>query len=163
MAARDGLLAWALLAICLGCVPTAATPADPPAAPVDGAQQFNSAENEFVCTAPLPRGAGTEFAGVVRHVIDGDNLCVGPADGDGATWIEVRLMDFSAPESSEAAGPRATQALRDIAFDRQAECVVTPGDNGRTSSWDRVHAVCRVGGDTIGDMMRAAGIAEGGR
>jgi len=49
------------------------------------------------CEGPLPRTAGAEFSGVVRYVGDGDSLCVGNSS-DPATWIEVRLADFNAPE-----------------------------------------------------------------
>lgn len=114
------------------------------------------------CTADLPTRAGAEFGGLVRYVGDGDSLCVGPANGDGSTWIEVRLMDFSAPEMREGAPARAAkQALERVALGREAQCVVTRGDSG-TRSWDRTHAICRVDGRTIGDLMREAGAPEGG-
>lgn len=113
------------------------------------------------CTAELPTQAGSEFSGVVRHVIDGDSLCVGPADGGGSTWIEVRLMDFDAPEQGEPDSRDAAEALHRLAFGRRADCVVTPGRTG-TRSYDRAHAVCRIGGRTIGELMRAAGAPEGG-
>lgn len=115
------------------------------------------------CTAALPSRAGAEFAGVVRYVGDGDSLCVGPASGPGSTWVEVRLMDFDAPELRQPGGIAARDTLRRLALGRQAQCVVTrSARSGATRSYDRTHAVCRIGGQTIGDMMRAAGIAEGG-
>jgi hypothetical protein len=30
-------------------------------------------------------------------------------------------------------------------------------------TYDRMSAVCRIGGRSLGDLMRAAGVAEGGR
>jgi len=115
------------------------------------------------CTAELSTRGGAEFAGMVRHVGDGDSLCVGPADGDGATWIEVRLMDFDAPELREPGGLAARDTLRRLALGREAECVVTPSArNGRTRSWDRVHAVCRIDGRAIGEIIRENGVSEGG-
>ncbi len=115
------------------------------------------------CEAQLPTQAGAEFAGVVRYVGDGDSLCIGPAEGGGASWIEVRLMDFNAPEIREPGGPEARAALQRIALGRQARCVVTrSARNGRTHSFDRTHAICRVDGRTLGELMREAGIQEGG-
>lgn len=127
------------------------------------AQEVQRGTDSDACTAPLPSGAGTEFAGVVRHVIDGDSLCVGPADGDGSTWIEVRLMDFDAPESRQAGSAAAEAMLSRLVLNREAQCTVTRSDrSGATRSYDRVHAVCRVNAQTIGDAMRAAGASEGG-
>ncbi|MEZ5960639.1 MAG: hypothetical protein R3C30_09475 [Hyphomonadaceae bacterium] len=114
------------------------------------------------CEAPLPSQAGAEFSGVVRYVVDGDGLCVGPASGGGATWIEVRLMDFDAPELRQPGGEEARQTLRRLVFGRRVDCVVTPGRRGTTTSYDRTHAVCRLGGRRVGDLMRAAGVTEGG-
>lgn len=114
------------------------------------------------CTAELPTTAGAEFSGVVRYVGDGDSICVGPANSGGATWIEVRIMDFNAPEMSEAGGANARRILRRLVLNREAQCVVTPGRTG-TRSYDRTHAICRVGGRTIGDLMREAEAPEGGR
>ncbi len=114
------------------------------------------------CNAPLPTRAGAEFGGVVRYVGDGDSLCVGPANGDGSTWIEVRLMDFNAPEMREGAPARAAKAaLERVAFGQEARCVVTRGESG-TRSWDRTHAICTINGRRIGDLMREAGAPEGG-
>jgi len=114
------------------------------------------------CEAELPTREGAEFAGVVRHIIDGDSLCVGPASGDGSTWIEARLMDFDAPELREPGGREAMAALRRLALGRPVQCVVTRGRSG-TRSWDRTHAICRIDGRTIGELMRAANVREGGR
>jgi endonuclease YncB( thermonuclease family) len=114
------------------------------------------------CTAPLPHKAGETFTGSVRYVGDGDSICVS-SNADPSTWIEVRLGDFNAPELHSTEGPAAKAALTRIAYGKDASCVVVRGRNGRTTSYDRVIAVCRVGGRSVGDLMRAEGIAEGGR
>lgn len=104
------------------------------------------------CEAPLP-ARGTPFAGEVTYIVDGDGLCVGRDQGG----IEVRLADFYAPELGDAGGPEAKAALTSIALGRQAACVA-----GKRS-YDRTVAVCTINGKPIGDLMRAAGIKEGGR
>lgn len=114
------------------------------------------------CEAPLPSQAGAEFSGVVRYIVDGDGLCVGPANGNGSTWVEVRLMDFNAPELSEPGGEAAKRTLRRLVFGRHVDCVVRRGRRGATTSYDRTHAVCRLDGRRLGDLMREAGVAEGG-
>lgn len=114
------------------------------------------------CTAELPRSAGAEFAGVVRYVGDGDSLCVGPRSGGGDTWIEVRLADFDAVELNAPGGRAARAALVRIAMGQPIECVATRGRSGRVISYDRVIARCRIGGRPLGELLRAAGVAEGG-
>jgi hypothetical protein len=94
--------------------------------------------------------------------VDGDGLCVGPRVGEGPTWIEVRLADFNAPELREPGGRAAKTTLSRLAMGREIECVATPGRSGRVRSWDRVIAVCRIDGRTLGDLLRAAGVREGG-
>jgi endonuclease YncB( thermonuclease family) len=114
------------------------------------------------CTAPLPHKAGETFSGTVRAIIDGDGACIGQT-ADPSTWIEVRLADFNAPELHSSQGPKAKATLHRIAYGKPAQCTVTRGRNGRTTSYDRVIAVCRVGGLSVGDLMRGAGVVEGGR
>lgn len=154
-----GLVAVAWLCGC-GAAQQGA-PLSEPETPAPSASAGPVASGDDPCTAALPTAAGAEFAGVVRHVIDGDSLCVGPADGDGSTWIEVRLMDFDAPEHNQAGGAAAEETLSQLVLNRPVECVVTPGRSG-TRSWDRTHAVCRLGGAALGDLLRGAGAAEGG-
>lgn len=113
------------------------------------------------CEGRLPQRAGAEFSGVVRYVGDGDSLCVGATD-DPNTWIEVRLADFNAPELNSAGGRNARERLRGLALNHPAQCVATPGRNGRVVSYDRVIATCRVGGRRLGDLLREAGGVEGG-
>lgn len=114
------------------------------------------------CKADLPAKAGASFSGIVRYVGDGDSLCVGQGAA-GAGWIEVRLADFDAPELSTPPGRMAKDILAREVMGRQASCTVTKGRNGKTTTYDRVLAVCRVGGATIGDLLRRAGAPEGGR
>ena len=113
------------------------------------------------CEGSLPRREGERFVGTVRYVGDGDSLCVGQSS-DPNTWIEVRLADFNAPELHTAAGPAAKTTLERIAMGHQAQCVAGGGRRGNVTSYDRVIATCRIGGRRIGDLMRAAGIQEGG-
>lgn len=107
------------------------------------------------CAAPLP-SPGTSFTGQVRYVGDGDSICVG-STSDAGTWIEVRVADFYAPELHTPDGPKAKAALERIALGRSASCTA-----GRRS-YDRVVAQCTIGGASIGELMRRAGVAEGGR
>ncbi len=113
------------------------------------------------CTAELPRRSGETFSGTVRYVGDGDSLCVGASDNP-ATWIEVRLGDFDAPELRSPDGARSKRFLEQIAMGRQATCRATRGRSGRVIVWDRVIAVCRVDGGSVGDLLRAAGAPTGG-
>lgn len=115
------------------------------------------------CTAipdkgPMPTALkrGATFSGPVTYVGDGDSLCVatGPTRGD---WVEVRVADFYAPEIGSRDGPRAKAALTRIAKGKQATC------QAEKRSWDRVVARCTIGGRSLADLLRQAGIAEGGR
>lgn len=107
------------------------------------------------CTAPLP-APGTNFSGQVRYVGDGDSLCVGRSS-DPSTWIEVRIADFYAPELHSSGGPEAKAALERISMGQTAQCKA-----GRRS-YDRVVAQCYVRDNSIGNLMKKAGIQEGGR
>ncbi len=114
------------------------------------------------CTAipdkgPMPSylATGRTFTGSVVYVGDGDSLCV--ALGlDPMQWVEVRVADFYAPELSAPGGPQAKATLERLTIGRQAVCVA-----GRRS-YDRVVANCRIGGVSVGDLMRRAGVKEGG-
>ncbi len=106
------------------------------------------------CTAPLP-SAGTVFSGPVRYVGDGDSLCVGPS-ADPATWIEVRLANFYAPELSAPGGGAAKAMLETIARGKTVNC------RAGKRSYDRVVAQCRLDGADLGDLLRRRGVTEGG-
>lgn len=99
---------------------------------------------------------GARFSGVVRYVGDGDGLCIGQTS-DPSGWIEVRLADFYAPELQQPGGPEAKAALERIVLGRRVACVA-----GRRS-YDRVVARCTVEGVSLGDLLRRAGVVEGGR
>jgi len=99
---------------------------------------------------------GRPFAGPVVYIGDGDSLCVGVGQGPGA-WVEIRLADYYAPELADAGGIEAKATLARIAKGKRVECVA------QHRSYDRVVAVCRLQGVSLGDRMRAAGMGEGGR
>ncbi len=115
------------------------------------------------CTAPITGyHAGQTFTGQVRYVGDGDSICIGQA-ANPATWIEVRLVDYFAPELNEPGGREAKRKMDSLACGRPAVCTVRRGHNGRTSSYDRVIASCSINGVHVGELMRRAGVIEGGR
>jgi hypothetical protein len=89
-------------------------------------------------------------------VLDGDSLCIAVGFGQ-ASWVEVRLSDFYAEESSSKGGPAAKAALERVAMGRVAHC--TAGQQ----SYDRVVSSCTIAGMPIGELMRAEKIQEGGR
>lgn len=111
------------------------------------------------CEAPLPADRAV-FSGPVSYIVDGDGLCVGSKQGG----IEVRLGDFDAPELSKPGGAEAKAALRRIAFGKTVSCKPCEGarNPNRCIIYDRVVATCRIDGKRLGDLMRAAGVQEGG-
>lgn len=106
--------------------------------------------------------AGHVVTGQVRYIVDGDGLCVGPTT-DPATWVEIRLADLYAPELREPGGARAKGALDRATRGRTLVCTAVKGDHGRVVSYDRLIATCRVSGQSLAEMMRRNGVAEGGR
>jgi micrococcal nuclease len=102
---------------------------------------------------------GGTFRGPVVYVGDGDSLCVavGRYVRSPDNWVEVRLADFYAPELNAPGGREAKKALERIAMGQRARCWA------RRRSHDRVVAHCSIDNREIGDLMRAAGVAEGGR
>jgi endonuclease YncB( thermonuclease family) len=113
------------------------------------------------CEGPLPERAGVIFAGTVRHVGDGDSLCVGRS-ADPNDWIEVRLADFNAPELREPNGPAAKAALVRVTKGQTVVCRTQKGRSGRVRSFDRVIARCSIGSDSLADLLRRAGVRPGG-
>lgn len=115
------------------------------------------------CEAPV-KGykAGAQVSGMVVYVGDGDGLCValGPSPD---RWVEIRLADFYAPELHEPGGKVAKAELDRLTFGQRVTCTARRGDGGRTYSYDRLIATCTIDGKDVGDLMRAAGIEEGGR
>lgn len=104
---------------------------------------------------------GQQIAGPVRYIVDGDGLCIGPT-ADPRTWLEVRLADYYAPELNEPGGPEAKDMLARLVAGREITCTVRRGDGGRTTSYDRLIAVCAYRGRPVADAMREAGLREGG-
>lgn len=100
---------------------------------------------------------GAVFSGPVVYVGDGDGLCVKVGPRKGLDWVEVRLADFYAPELDEPGGREAKSALERVAMGRHAQCVA------EGKSWDRSVARCAIGDVSIGDLLRGAGVEEGGR
>jgi len=115
------------------------------------------------CTAPVTGyKAGAVVTGPVRYVGDADSLCIGQGP-DPKTWIEIRLADFYGPELNAPGGVAAKQTLVDLANGKEAVCTVQHSDRGpKTYSYDRLIAQCRVDGASLGDLMRRAGVREGG-
>lgn len=107
---------------------------------------------------PTPAGLkrGAVFSGEVTYVGDGDSLCValGPRRDQ---WVEVRLADFYAPELRSREGPAAKAALERLAKGKRATC------RAGKRSYDRIVAHCTIEGRAIAEMMRRAGVSEGGR
>lgn len=106
------------------------------------------------CTASLPR-KGETFSGLVRYVGDGDSLCVGKTTNPNE-WVEVRIADFYAPELRAPGGQAAKRSLEKIALGKQTQC------RADHRSYDRIVARCTIQGFSIGDVMRRAGVKEGG-
>lgn len=119
---------------------------------------------------PMPSylSRGATFSGPVTYVGDGDSLCVdvqatlsaqkraGDAGDAGAAWVEVRVADFYAPELNAPGGKEAKQTLTRLAYGKRAVCTASH------RSHDRVVATCRINGVSVGDLMRGAGVVEGG-
>uniref|UniRef100_B0T9A3 Nuclease (SNase domain protein) n=1 Tax=Caulobacter sp. (strain K31) TaxID=366602 RepID=B0T9A3_CAUSK len=115
------------------------------------------------CTAvpdkgPVPAALRPEsvFRGPVAYIGDGDSLCVatGPSPSQ---WVEVRLADFYAPELHAPGGREAKRTLDQITAGQRLTCLA------QHRSYDRIVAICRIDGRSVGALMRAAGVAEGGR
>lgn len=106
---------------------------------------------------PMPAflAPGSSFAGPISYVGDGDSICVAVGPGP-QNLVEVRVADFYAPELNAPGGREARAEMERIAKGRHASCIA------EHRSHDRVVAVCRINGRSVGDLMRRAGIVEGG-
>lgn len=114
------------------------------------------------CKAPLPKRAGEVFSGPVRYVGDGDGLCIGPSR-DPATWIEVRLADFDAPELDSPGGREAKARLDALVRGRILRCTAERGRHGKVIVHDRVIAACTLNGRPLGRLIQERGGVIGGR
>ncbi|WP_253189236.1 nuclease [Brevundimonas sp. LM2] len=85
------------------------------------------------CEGRLPDRAGATFSGLVRHIRDGDSLCVGSSTNP-STWIEVGLSDFDAPELQSPTGRTDSKRLSGLLCERVLTCMGVHGRNGRVSS-----------------------------
>lgn len=112
--------------------------------------------------APAWAKPGAVITGPVRYVGDGDSICVSPS-ADPSTWVEIRLAEFYAPELNEPGGREAKAAMERITRGRTVTCTAVSGNGGRVISYDRLIAVCRIRGVSLGDLMRRVGQREGGR
>lgn len=113
------------------------------------------------CEGTLPSRPGVTFVGTVRYVGDGDGLCVGRTP-DPNEWIEVRLADFNAPELIAPDRSEAKVVLERLALQREVVCTSERSRGGGVRSYDRLIARCHIGGASLGDLLRQAGVAEGG-
>ena len=113
-------------------------------------------------TAPTWAREGFTVTGPVRHVGDGDSICVSPS-ADPGRWVEIRLADWNAPELSEPGGQRAKAAMERITRGQHVSCTAVRGDGDRVVSYDRLVAVCSIRGVSLRDLMRQQGQREGGR
>lgn len=104
------------------------------------------------CEAPLPK-PGQVFSGPVAYVGDADSLCVRTPAG----LVEVRVADFYGVELNEPGGHQAKARAERALMGRQLICRA-----GRRS-YDRVVGYCHLNGRPLGDVLRQAGVQEGGR
>jgi endonuclease YncB( thermonuclease family) len=113
------------------------------------------------CEGELPTKLGTNFSGLVKYVVDGDGICLGTSD-DPIAWIEVRFSDFDAPEIGADAGREAKRMVQDKLFEKELSCTTSKGRNGKTRSYDRVLASCRMGAMSVAEILDEAGVPTGG-
>jgi len=106
---------------------------------------------------PLPAylARSSIFSGPVVYIGDGDSLCVAVGSGP-ENWVEVRVADFYAPELNTPEGKRAKATLERLVKGKRAVC------RAEKRSYDRIVAHCEVGGRSIGELMRRAGVESGG-
>jgi micrococcal nuclease len=109
----------------------------------------------LLCLAALPllvHASPRTWAGVVTWVVDGDTVHVRATPN--AEPRSVRIQGIDAPESCQAHGRVATQALKEMALGRTVLVVTTQQDD-----YGRDLAVLHLGRDDIGQRMVSAGHA----
>ncbi|KQV98029.1 thermonuclease family protein [Rhizobacter sp. Root1221] len=91
------------------------------------------------------------FSGTVTHVTDGDTVWVRP---DGSRPVPVRLYGIDAPESCQAGGPEATEALATRVLRREVTV-----DSSAHDGYGRVVGTVWLRGEDIGAWLVAQGHA----
>lgn len=114
------------------------------------------------CEALPPSSPGITISGQVTHVIDGDSLCIGSSNNP-AEWVEIRLGDYDAKEYYAEGGRQARNALAGLVLRKEVICETVLGRSGRVISFDRAIAVCKIDGQSLGNILRLNGGKEGGR
>lgn len=104
--------------------------------------------------AASPAAAKT-LVGVVTHVTDGDSVWVRPAGG---AAVQVRLQGIDAPESCQAFGPQARDALAARVLQRPVRVAARARDMYR-----RTVGRVSVDGQDVGAWLVAGGFAWAGR
>lgn len=110
--------------------------------------------------APSWLKPGTTISGPVTYIVDGDGLCVAAIPGrerDPATWVEIRVADFYAVELNDPGGQAEKAALERLVAGKTVSCKI------QKQSYDRAVAACTIGGRSVGQLLRAQGVSEGGR
>ena len=102
---------------------------------------------------PAAAAAPREVAGTVTRVVDGDTLVFQPA-ASGEPALAVRLRGIDAPETCQAWGPQAGQALRQRAAGHSGVLLVHGQDDYR-----RTLAVLLLGGSDVNRELVEAGHA----
>jgi endonuclease YncB( thermonuclease family) len=69
----------------------------------------------------FPIACAETFTGRVIGVSDGDTLTILHVEADGKTPRKIRISGIDAPESKQAFGNRAKQAMSDLAYGKQAD------------------------------------------
>lgn len=109
----------------------------------------------LLCLAALPLLVGAAphtWSGVVTLVVDGDTVHVRATPN--AEPRSVRIQGIDAPESCQAHGRVATQALKDMVLGRTVRVATT-----RQDDYGRDLAVLHVGREDVGQRMVIAGHA----
>ena len=123
------------------------------AAVVLGALALPAAAQAAACRDQTPKFApGAKFAGDVRHIIDGQTICVGRARNP-ETWIRVRLADLG--DLKRPASWSAKRTLSRLSLGKYAVCTVSRRTRAQSPA-QPVTAVCRVAGVSLAGRVRKA-------
>ena len=122
--------------------------------------EVSSALSDLLLRVEGATGPNFALEEEIDRVVGKSGLVVPPAytgSLDAALALVIRVLPGWWPgfQKNRTDNPKA--ALSRIVMGRRVECVA-----GKRS-YDRVVASCTLGGRSVGDLMRAAGIREGGR